>query len=708
MATQLFKLAKNNLFFLVNDLKPTYRNEEVTAENVHVINGAASDVSQALDKYDKALEDYVAALSEDSSVNSEDDENSVMSCRRFLRLLNAKLAKFAEHCEEKRADTIRVNEEKRADERARLELESRERIEMEKIRLAATAGTMADTATATTATTASTSNLPKINLQTFGGDVTRFQEFWDCFNAAVDCRLDLSNSVKLTYLKGVLNGQAASLILGIRVTDDNYEVAKQILIERYNIPELVTSKLLNELLNLKPLSSQPHDVHKFYSDIEIRLKLLENHNCNIEQAMLRDHLLKLVSRPMQNELLKEYGVSVTVRQIRELINKEVRLSLIKEAFQLNPVETSNVSKVNQGQRHNYQYYRGVSNKPCLPTTSALVSSNPTPSITYPCVFCDSDRHPNYDCTQYRSSDERRNRMLNRCYLCLSTSHFFGNCPVRNKTKCYYCKRVGHHNSAICPKQFGKVRNANHPMNSVRHTSTVSKELSDNKIVPSKSAVDSENTRSTEESCSISNSGEMTLCAKAGIQTRVYLQTATIKVFNPKTNEIQKVRAVLDSGATSSYISQQLFDSLGLKRDYTKQVNVYTFGQSSSKSMVVQGAKIAIEDKVGKRYNLEVSVVPTIVGNTKREVCEIEWIRELNKQYALADEYYEAGNDESFHLLLGNDYYSSIMLDDKKIKIQDNMYLVNTVFGILTGTVDVIRRLVGILCLYRAFLQVQYS
>ncbi|KAL1454481.1 hypothetical protein WDU94_010725 [Cyamophila willieti] len=148
------------------------RNEEVTTENVHVINGAASDVSQALEKYDKALEDHVAALSEDSSVNSEDDENSVMSCRRFLRLLNAKLAKFAEHCEEKRADTIRVNEEKRADERARLELESRERIEMERIRLAATAGTMADTATATTA---NTSNLPKINLLTFSGDVTRFQ-----------------------------------------------------------------------------------------------------------------------------------------------------------------------------------------------------------------------------------------------------------------------------------------------------------------------------------------------------------------------------------------------------------------------------------------------------------------------------------------------------------------------------------------------------
>ncbi|KAL1447520.1 hypothetical protein WDU94_000538 [Cyamophila willieti] len=488
MATQLFKLAKNNLFFLVNDLKPTYRNEEVTTENVHVINGAASDVSQALNKYDKALEDHVAALSEDSSVNSEDDENSVMSCRRFLRLLNAKLAKF----EEKRADTIRVNEEKRADERARLELESRERIEMEKIRLAATAGT--------TATTANTSNLPKINLLTFSGDVTRFQEFWDCFHAAVDCRLDLSNSVKLTYLKGVLNGQAASLILGIRVTDDNYEVAKQILIERYNIPELVTSKLLNELLNLKPLSSQPRDVHKFYSDIEIRLKLLENHNCNIEQAMLRDHLLKLVSRPMQNELLKEYGVSVTVRQIRELINKEVRLSIIKEAFQIDPVESSTetcATTVSFDRQYNHPF-RYVGNKPYPP-----VSRSPPSMVNRPCVFCHSDTHVNYDCNEYRWVDERRNRMLDRCYLCLSKSHFFAHCPLRNKVKCYYCKRIGYHNSAICPVQFGREKIVRNLGTSVRDVSSQCNPVN-TKNEPTKStlAIKADQDFPIEESCSV--------------------------------------------------------------------------------------------------------------------------------------------------------------------------------------------------------------
>ncbi|KAL1447095.1 hypothetical protein WDU94_003513 [Cyamophila willieti] len=428
MATQLFKLAKNNLFFLVNDLKPTYRNEEVTTENVHVINGAASDVSQALDRYDKALEDYVVALREDSSVNSEDDENSVLSCRRFLRLLNAKLAKFAEHCEEKRADTIRVNEEKRADERARLELESRERIEMEKIRLAATAGTMADTAT-----TANTSNLPKINLLTFSGDVTRFQEFWDCFHAAVDC-------------------------------------------------------------------SQPHDVHKFYSDIEIRLKLLENHNCNIEQAMLRDHLLKLVSRPMQNELLKEYGLSVTVRQIRELINKEVRLSIIKEAFQIDPVESSTetcATTVSFDRQYNHPF-RDVGNKPYPP-----VSRSPPSMVNRPCVFCHSDTHVNYDCNEYRWVDERRNRMLDRCYLCLSKSHFFGHCPLRNKVKCYYCKRIGYHNSAICPVQFGREKIVRNLGTSVRDVSSQCNPVN-TKNEPTKStlAIKADQDFPIEESCSV--------------------------------------------------------------------------------------------------------------------------------------------------------------------------------------------------------------
>uniref|UniRef100_A0A8D8UC74 Peptidase aspartic putative domain-containing protein n=1 Tax=Cacopsylla melanoneura TaxID=428564 RepID=A0A8D8UC74_9HEMI len=705
--------ARKNLTNTNNEIKKDYRIKDVDEDNFHMFKRALEEINTSYAEFSKAREEYEDIL-EDASVESVSNEDEVMltSSKKTLRILNAKIDKYVEErqrADEKEqrerqlsdekemrvrrlAEELALKDRERADELVikQSEIESKERIELEKLRLtAATTSSSASSATTTASEETrqlATTNLPKITLPTFSGDVSHFQEFWDCFNAAVDSRSDLNNSVKLTYLKSVLSGQAASLVFGLRITDDNYQIAKNILLERYDIPQLVTSKLFKELMNLKPLSTRTSDVHKFYTEVEMRLKLLESHNCNIEHAILRDHLFELVSYSTQNKLVEEKGVHITVQSIRESINKELRLSQIREAFQYHPGESVSVSKVNQGHRQTTNpYFRGVGNKSYLPTTSALVSSNVSAAITYPCVFCNSDKHANYECNKYRSVDERRQRMLDRCFLCLSQSHFFGNCPVRNRTSCYYCKQIGHHNSAICPKQFGGGKHVN---NNTRQTvSNQLKPMSSTKHVQDKSLVTIRNNDAfpKEESCSVSNSGEMTLCAKNGIQTRVYLQTATIKLINPKTNVTQKVRAVLDSGATSSYISQQLFDSLGLKREYTKQVNVYTFGQSSSRSMVVQGAKIMMEDKVGKSYNLEVSVVPTIVGNTKRELCEVEWIRELKKQYELADEYYEAGNDETFHLLLGNDYYSSIMLDDKKIQILENMYLVNTVFGyVLSG------------------------
>jgi hypothetical protein len=54
-----------------------------------------------------------------------------------------------------------------------------------------------------------------------------------------------------------------------------------------------------------------------------------------------------------------------------------------------------------------------------------------------------------------------------------------------------------------------------------------------------------------------------VCTDTNVKTRVYLQTASIYVFNNLTKVGCKIRAVLDCGATASYVSQKLFDALSL-------------------------------------------------------------------------------------------------------------------------------------------------
>uniref|UniRef100_A0A8D9B6L7 CCHC-type domain-containing protein n=1 Tax=Cacopsylla melanoneura TaxID=428564 RepID=A0A8D9B6L7_9HEMI len=88
------------------------------------------------------------------------------------------------------------------------------------------------------------------------------------------------------------------------------------------------------------------------------------------------------------------------------------------------------------------------------TTEMLLrpESESIPSQVISCVFCEG-KHYSDSCQKYASLDERKQSVNGRCYICLSQSHLFRNCPKQNKY-CYYCKAVGKHHRSLCPRQFG--------------------------------------------------------------------------------------------------------------------------------------------------------------------------------------------------------------------------------------------------------------
>ena len=72
-------------------------------------------------------------------------------------------------------------------------------------------------------------------------------------------------------------------------------------------------------------------------------------------------------------------------------------------------------------------------------------------LAFPCVFC-RGAHFNDGCDKFTSVTDRKHQLTSqgRCFVCLKIGHFFKECPT---TPCHYCKRVGHHNRSLCPKQF---------------------------------------------------------------------------------------------------------------------------------------------------------------------------------------------------------------------------------------------------------------
>ena len=80
--------------------------------------------------------------------------------------------------------------------------------------------------------------LPRLELPKFSGGLTDWQSFGDRFEALVN-QSDLQVISKFNYLQSLHQGEALSVIQGLALTTANYEVACDLLKERFGRPEKI-------------------------------------------------------------------------------------------------------------------------------------------------------------------------------------------------------------------------------------------------------------------------------------------------------------------------------------------------------------------------------------------------------------------------------------------------------------------------------------
>ena len=79
--------------------------------------------------------------------------------------------------------------------------------------------------------------LPKLDLPKYAGDVLEWQSFWEMFKASVH-DTDLPEVTKFSYLRSLLEGEAATCISGLPLRAANYDAACKILADRFGRKEL--------------------------------------------------------------------------------------------------------------------------------------------------------------------------------------------------------------------------------------------------------------------------------------------------------------------------------------------------------------------------------------------------------------------------------------------------------------------------------------
>ena len=118
--------------------------------------------------------------------------------------------------------------------------------------------------------------LPRIELPKFSGDVLKFQNFWDQFEAVVHDNDDLPNVQKFTDLRSVLSGNALQTIRGFEVTGTSYQPAVECLKHRYGGKRVVISSLVKSVVQMdaKSVVTAP-SLRDLYHTLKNRTRALE-------------------------------------------------------------------------------------------------------------------------------------------------------------------------------------------------------------------------------------------------------------------------------------------------------------------------------------------------------------------------------------------------------------------------------------------------
>ena len=153
--------------------------------------------------------------------------------------------------------------------------------------------------------------LSKLDVIPFSGDKLKWPEFWDAFENAVHNNKKLSNIEKFNYLKSKLNGEAKSAILGLALSKENFDVAIQILKDRFGNEQGVTDLHYYKMINLSPAINKTSSLQSLLdSSLEV---LKQNINQDVFISMIR---AKLPEEVLQLEI--SYGTKnkLTVEALR--------------------------------------------------------------------------------------------------------------------------------------------------------------------------------------------------------------------------------------------------------------------------------------------------------------------------------------------------------------------------------------------------------
>lgn len=553
-----------------------------------------------------------------------------------------------------------------------------------------------------------TANLPKLNIPKFSGDFKEWPGWYDLYKSVVHDK-NFPSVEKFKYLLTSLEGEPLAIIKGLPITNANYSIAFDKLVERYQNVRFLATHYFHQIYFVSPLqkvsSTELRSLLNIFSENNAALRVL---GLPVEQwdfVLFNILLLKLDNKTRTDYELQATHSSIQLPTYRELTTFLQNQCVALESVQLTAPSLHISSSKPKAQSQNSNTYKKYSTSAFL--TTPETSQNDLKHQKPKCILCKKSNHLLHRCTTFiaKTPHERYAyiKQINFCLNCLKSSHDITKCTT--SLRCRICQSAHHtllhfnppasqtpnHTSTALPTfplsssgasmlpsyTQGKPTafQASYTGIHTSYPSSPASTAASHAASRFQTNLDSHNTQPPGSHTNFVG------CTMATPQDIVMLSTAEVDIQDVSGKYV-KIRILLDTGSMANFITEECVTRLGLPRKPCLIPIEGLNGMETSSNSGIVSCILKPQGQTEPLFNFDAIILPEVCSKQPKVAINInswEHIRNL----PLAD-----GNPFTpgkIHALIGAELVPLFLGSNKVIGQSNQPIALETIFGyILQG------------------------
>lgn len=371
--------------------------------------------------------------------------------------------------------------------------------------------------------------LPTMNIPQFDGTFHKWLYFKAMYSSLIHENENIKNVHKFHYLCSYLEGEAARILSNLEMTDSNYQQAWSLLCSRYDNERQLISNHLKSLLNIESVRETEKSLRFIIDNVNKNLRALGSLGLPTDKWDVL--LVHILSSKLESSTTVKWEEHIRTLPARHTLDDF--FTFLRNRAEI--IQSVNENKLETKSKHAHQPHSSTSQFRTQSKSFVSTSKETIPNFksTFECPMC-KGAHRIYECTTFKSkSAEDRHSFIN------------------NANMCHNCLRPGHKTQAC--RLPGSCRLCKSRHNTLLH-------LSNNSI-------------------STNNNVNNSVTLSALSTSEILLCTAKVRLSNPQSKETISVRALLDSGSQSSFITEKVKQRLKLPPQ-PSNVSIVAIGNNS--------------------------------------------------------------------------------------------------------------------------------